>query len=74
MSFTQLKSFTYVDPQPLRKTPSPIPCRGYEINTPDAHDFDCAYDHPPACEDCVVNAGRIDPRTGKRYRKARNGR
>ncbi|TXH58767.1 MAG: hypothetical protein E6Q97_01305 [Desulfurellales bacterium] len=55
----------------LRKSPSPIPCRGYEINTPDAHEYDCAYEHPPECERCVVNAGPIDPRTGKRYRKAK---
>lgn len=61
---------------PLRKSPSPIPCRGYEINTPDMHEFDCSYEHPPECERCVVNGGPIDPRTGKRYRKkkeAENG-
>jgi hypothetical protein len=58
---------------PLRKSPSPIPCRGYESHTPDGHEYDCSYEHPPACEDCVVNAGRIDPRTGKRYRKAKGG-
>lgn len=54
---------------PLRKSPSPIPCKGYEINTPDAHEYDCGYDHAPECERCVVNGGPIDPRTGKRYRK-----
>lgn len=54
---------------PLRKSPSPIRCKGYEINTPDAHEYDCAYEHPPECERCVVNAGPIDPRTGRRFRK-----
>lgn len=50
---------------------SPIPCKGYEINTPDAHEFDCAYEHAGkfGCEDCVVNGGRFDPRTGRAYRK-----
>jgi hypothetical protein len=53
------------------KKPSPIPCLGYEINTPDCHDYDCEYPHAGVfgCEDCVVNGGRFDPRTGKRYRK-----
>jgi hypothetical protein len=58
---------------PLRKSPSPIPCRGYEINTPDMHEYDCSYEYPPECERCVVNGGPIDPRTGKRYRKPKGG-
>lgn len=50
---------------------SPIPCKGYEINTPDQHEFDCRYKYAGhiICEDCIVNGGRMDPRTGKRYVK-----
>ena len=57
------------------KTPegSPIPCRGYEINTPDAHEYDCGYElsGPITCDECIVNGGPTDPRTGKRLRKRR---
>lgn len=52
----------------MKKKP-PIPCLGYEINTPDAHEYDCQYEHAPACENCIVNGGRVDPRTGRLYRK-----
>ncbi len=50
---------------------SPIPCKGYHISTPDVYDFDCEYAHAGAfgCEDCVVNGGPYDPRTGKKYYK-----
>jgi len=56
-------------PGAVRKSPSPIKCRGYEIHNSNARDYDCEYEFPPECERCVVNAGPIDPRTGRRYRK-----
>lgn len=53
--------------------PSPIPCLGYEIHTSDAHEYDCRYEYAGAfgCEDCIVNGGRMDPRTGKKTRRKR---
>ena len=50
--------------------PSPIPCLG----TRDYWgEFDCDYDNAGSigCDDCVVNGGAMDPRTGKRYRKGK---
>jgi hypothetical protein len=49
--------------------PSPIPCKGYQINTPDQYDYDCeyAYAGTVTCDDCIVNGGKYDPRTGKKY-------
>jgi hypothetical protein len=47
-----------------------IPCLGYkdEYNG----DFDCLYEKPPDCENCIVNyprtKGNIDPRTGKKHK------
>jgi hypothetical protein len=57
-----------------RKKPPPIPCLGYEINTPDCHEYDCRYAHAGDidCGECVVNVangGTMDPRTGKTYYK-----
>lgn len=54
-----------------KKPPPPIPCRGYEINTPDQHEYDCAYEHVGDidCGECIVNGGDMDPRTGKKARK-----
>lgn len=51
--------------------PPPIPCLGHWSHTVDGSDFDCEYPHAGkfGCEDCIVNNGRYDPRTGKRYRK-----
>ena len=51
----------------LAKKP-PIPCAGrwyYSIN---GDDFDCEYPHAGefGCEDCIVNGGPYDPRTGRR--------
>lgn len=46
---------------------SPIPCLGFEIHTPDMHEYDCKYAKAPCCEKCVVNGGDIDPRAGKRF-------
>jgi hypothetical protein len=56
---------------PEVKNLSPIPCRGHWIHTQDGSDSDCGYEHSVGfgCEDCIVNGGRFDPRTGKRYRK-----
>lgn len=47
----------------------PIPCRGYEISTPDCHEYDCSYKYAGdiTCDQCVVSGGSYDPRTGKRY-------
>lgn len=50
---------------------SPIPCKGRWVHNTDGSDFEC--DYPRAgfgCEECVVNGGRFDPRTGKRTRAA----
>lgn len=49
-----------------RKRPSPIPCLGYEIHTPDAHEYDCRYRYSIECDECIVNGGDMDPRTGRR--------
>lgn len=42
-----------------------IPCKGYQHNTPDNSDFDCAYGHAPECERCLCAGGTINPKTGK---------
>ena len=49
--------------------PSPVPCKGYVTHTPDASEYDCDYATGIACDDCIVNGGKLDPRTGKAYRK-----
>jgi hypothetical protein len=53
--------------------PPPIPCLGRWTHTTDGSDFDC--DYPKAgkigCEDCIVNGGAFDPRTGRRVRRKR---
>ena len=56
-----------------RKRPSPIPCLGYEIHTPDMHEYDCRYPHADKvdCGECVVNGGDMDPRTGRKVDKLR---
>lgn len=55
------------DPSKVTEYTSPIPCLGFKIHTSDAHEYDCEYEHAPICEDCIVNGGNIDPRTGKRF-------
>lgn len=48
--------------------PPSIPCRGRKIETVDwGVDYDCDYEHSGSfgCEDCLVNGGRYDPRTGR---------
>ncbi len=47
------------------KNPAAIPCKGYQHNTPDNSDFDCAYEHAPECERCLCAGGTINPKTGK---------
>jgi hypothetical protein len=56
--------------------PSLIPCKGEWIHTVDGSDFDCSYKHSGefGCEDCVVNGGHMDPRTGKRFARQRRKR
>jgi hypothetical protein len=53
--------------------PPPIPCLGRWSHTVDGSDFDCEYDHAGGfgCEDCIVNGGNLDPRTGRRWRGGR---
>jgi hypothetical protein len=48
--------------------PTPISCAGYWTHNMDGSEFDCEYEHAGEvlCENCVVNGGRMDPRTGKR--------
>jgi hypothetical protein len=48
---------------------SPIPCLGITISTMDGTDYDCQYAEAGGfgCEDCIVNEGRMDPRTGREY-------
>jgi hypothetical protein len=52
-----------------KKKTTTIQCLGYETNTPNGRDYDCEYEHAPACDDCVINRGPIDPRTGKKLAK-----
>jgi len=49
----------------------PIPCAGRRVNTTDGDDFDCDYEHAGSvtCDQCVVNGGRLDPRTGRKFRR-----
>lgn len=49
----------------------PIPCLLREQNDTNGHDYDCDYEHAGSvdCDNCIVNGGALDPRTGKRYRK-----
>lgn len=58
--------------RPSRK-PSPIPCLGSRDYW---GEFDCDYPHSGAfgCEDCVVNGGCFDPRTGKRFARRKKGK
>lgn len=51
------------------RKPSPIPCLGHWARTSDDDDYDCDYENSGGfgCEDCCVNGGRMDPRTGKRF-------
>lgn len=53
--------------------PPPIPCLGRWTHTTDGSDFDCDYKHAGkiGCEDCIVNGGAFDPRTGRRVRSMR---
>ena len=49
---------------------SPIPCAGREEGNPlDGYDWTCDYAHADKvdCDACIVNGGRMDPRTGKRW-------
>jgi hypothetical protein len=65
------EQFAFLD---IHKPPHPpIPCKGLWSHTVDGSDFDCEYPHAGAfgCEDCIVNDGRYDPRTGKSYRKGK---
>jgi len=54
-------------PDKVTEYTSPIPCLGFKIHTPDVYEYDCKYAKAPSCEECVVNGGDIDPRTGKRF-------
>lgn len=47
----------------------PIPCLGRWVHTIDGSDYDCDYENAGGfgCEDCIVNGGRMDPRTGKKF-------
>lgn len=47
--------------------PPPIPCAGRWVNDTNGSDFTCDYEHAGAvdCQECVVNGGGKDPRTGK---------
>jgi hypothetical protein len=53
--------------------PTPIPCKGYWTDTDAGREYDCDYEHAGlfGCEDCIVNNGPYDPRTGKRFAKRR---
>ena len=55
------------------KPPSPIPCLGHrEESYLEPSDYTCDYRHGEIdCGDCIVNGGRIDPRTGKRFHRKR---
>ena len=45
----------------------PIPCLGFQNNGPDNYDYDCEYYPGFFCEDCILNGGNYDPRTGKKF-------
>lgn len=49
----------------------PIPCRLVVESTTNGRDVACDYAHGEdiICDDCIVNGGKFDPRTGRRYRK-----
>ena len=53
--------------------PADVPCLGSWTHTSDGDDFDCGYLEAGGfdCGDCVVNGGRMDPRTGKAYRASK---
>ncbi len=46
----------------------PVPCLGTSYDTDAGREFDCEYEHAGGfgCEDCIVNGGAMDPRTGKK--------
>jgi hypothetical protein len=50
----------------IEETRAEVPCLGYWTHTTDCSDFGCEYEHASgfSCDDCVVNGGRFDPRTG----------
>ena len=48
-----------------------IACAGYWTDTDAGREFDCRYAHPPfGCDECVCgpDGGKIDPRTGRKFR------
>lgn len=53
-------------------TSPPIPCLGEWFHSVDGQYFDCRYDYAGTfgCEDCIVNDGKIDPRTGRKIRRS----
>lgn len=46
---------------------SPVFCEGEWTHTSNGSDFSCGYDAEFGCEDCIVNDGALDPRTGLRW-------
>jgi hypothetical protein len=57
--------------EPKREIPG-IPCLGRWWETDAGREFDCDYEKAEfGCEDCIVNGGRMNPVTGKRYRRPR---
>ena len=45
-----------------------ISCKGYWTSSVDGDEFDCEYDPDFACDDCIINGGRMSPQTGKPFR------
>ena len=56
-------------PRTERVPKSPIPCMLYESNTTDGREYDCEYEYSGSvdCDNCIVNGGSLDPRTGKEF-------
>ena len=56
----------------LKKKPA-IPCLGSWSHAVDGSEYNCEYKYAGkfGCEDCLVNGGDKDPRTGKSYRRHR---
>ena len=52
-----------------------IPCLGYQgpSTTDGPGEFNCEYENAPDCDHCVVNGGGINPITGKRVYKKKDG-
>lgn len=48
----------------------PILCKGNWTYSSNGDDFDCDYEHADfPCENCCVNGGSMDPRTGRKFRR-----